>query len=89
MLGALFYTISAIPNLFPLEVTLTLVISHTFPFLINSVLQVPLISDMYDVLYSCMRILMKSSTYEATFRQYIQKKTILRLDFIQYIKWII
>jgi hypothetical protein len=26
------------------------------------VLQVPLISDMYDVLYSCMRILMKSFT---------------------------
>ena len=67
MLGALFYTISAIPNLFPLEVTLTLPISHTFPFLINTinptiVIQVPLISDMYDVLYSSMRILMKTST---------------------------
>jgi hypothetical protein len=35
MLGAEYYTISAIANLFPTEVTLTLALSPTFPFLTN------------------------------------------------------
>ena len=35
MSGAEYYTISAIANLFPTEVTLTLTLSPTFPFLTN------------------------------------------------------
>jgi hypothetical protein len=35
MLGAKYYTISATANLFPIEVTLTLTLSPTFPFLTN------------------------------------------------------